>query len=343
MKRILAFMLVIVLVLALLSSCATGRLSHKKVLYEYFNTRSQVNSYALESKSAFDKNADLVESMLARYHKLYDKYYEYSGLNNIKTINDNAGVNPVEVDDEIIDLIDYSKEMYNLTRGKVNIAMGAVLELWHKARETANGGEGALPQREALLAASKHTNIDDVEVDRAARTVYLRDPEMSLDVGAIAKGYATERIAEALIERGVSGYALDIGRNIRLVGARSGGDATWTVGITHPNSSGDIIKTVAISDTSLVTSGDYERYFISGGERYHHIIDKDTLYPATYFTSVSVITPDSALADALTTALFCMPLEDGLDLISSLDNVEAMWVTADYTVYESRGFASLYK
>lgn len=342
MRRLLALILVLVLLVATLSSCANGRLFHKKVFLEYFNTRSQVNSYIPESVTAFNKNMDVVESLLAKYHKLYDIYYEYSGTNNIKTINDNAGISPVEVDEEIIDLIEYSKEMYNLTGGEVNIAMGAVLSLWHDARAAASDGEGVLPSATALAEAARHTDISKVIVDRERGTVYLADPEMRLDVGAVAKGYATERIAEALIERGITGYALDIGRNIRLLGARPGEEPTWSVGITHPNGSGDIIKTVGISDTSLVTSGDYERKFFSGGKKYHHIIDKDTLYPSVYFTSVSVITPDSALADVLTTALFCMPLDDGLALISRLDGVEAMWVTADYKVYESRGFASLY-
>lgn len=341
MKKLLAFVSVIALLVALLSSCAGGRLSHKRGMYEYFNTYSQVNSYVAESKGSFNANADLVESLLARYHKLYDIYYEYAGINNIKTINDNAGT-PVKVDEEIIDLIEYSKEVYDLTRGEVNIAMGSVLSLWHKAREAAVDGEGNPPSAAALAEAARHTDIDKVIVNRREGTVCLLDSEMRLDVGAIAKGYATERVAEALAERGVVGYALDIGRNIRLLGERQGSDAAWSVGITHPDGSGELIKRVAICDTSLVTSGDYERYFTSGGVRYHHIIDKDTLSPSRYFTSVSVIARDSALADSLSTALFCMPLEEGLALVNSLEGVEAMWVAPDYTVYESRGFAALY-
>jgi thiamine biosynthesis lipoprotein len=296
-----------------------------------------------ESGVEFNKNASVVEAVLKKYHRLYDIYYEYSGINNIKTINDNAGISPVKVDEEIISLIEYGKEVYALTAGELNIAMGAVLSIWHNTRSAASSGKVTLPSSATLAEAAKHTGIDDVIIDKKAGTVYLRDPLMSLDVGAIAKGYATERAAEELQALGVSGYALDIGGNIRLVGERDGADRLWTVGIRHPDGSGNVIKSVGISDTSLVTSGDYERFFIYNGEKYHHIIDKDTLMPSAYFSSVSVITRDSALADALTTALFAMPYEDGAALVESLEGVEAMWVTRDFTTFESDGFVALYR
>ncbi len=342
-RRRFSAILVLCLLLTCLASCSLGRQRHQKAFLEYFNTRSVVRSYVAESGASFEKNAAAIEGVLKKYHRYYDIYHEYSGINNIKTVNDNAGISPIKVDEEIIALIEYGKEVYNLTRGEVNIAMGAVLSIWHDTRAAASSGSVALPSASALAEAAKHTDINDIIIDKAAGTVYLADPLMSLDVGAIAKGYATERAAEELLSLGISGYALDIGGNIRLVGEREGTDPMWSVGIRHPDGSGNVIKTVGIADTSLVTSGDYERFFTHEGVRYHHIIDKDTSWPSVYFSSVSVIARDSALADALTTALFCMPYEEGAALVSGMDGVEAMWVTRDFEVYESAGFAALYR
>lgn len=330
MKRITAMVVLLSALLIFCASCAPEKpATQSETYYEYFNTVSSVVSYANDTKESFDKISGKVEDMLKEFNFLYDIYHEYSGINNIKTINDKAGIEPVVVDEKIISLIRFGKEMYSLTDGRVNIAMGSVLSLWHDAREGDGKGGHTLPDEEELALASLHTSIDMVIVDEAASTVFLADPDMSLDVGAIAKGYATERIAEALDNDesiNADGYALNIGGNIRLIGEKAGGD--WRVGITNPDktSSEPYVKIVKAKDTSIVTSGDYERFFTVDGKNYHHIIDKDTLFPATYHRSVTVITKDSALADALSTALFTMSINDGYELVESLDGVEALWV-----------------
>jgi thiamine biosynthesis lipoprotein len=279
--------------------------------------------------------------MLSEYNNLYDIYHDYSGINNLKTVNDKAGVEPVEVDRRIIDLLKFSLEVYELTGGEVNVMMGAVLKLWHDAREGDKNGNHVLPTEDELLLANMHTDIEALVIDEAAGTVYISDPEASLDVGAIAKGYATERIAEALIadtSLSTDGYALNIGGNIRIIGSKRGED--FKIGITNPDKSSDepYVAMVAVRDTSVVTSGDYERYFTVDGKKYHHVIDKDTLQPSVYFHSVTVITRDSAMADALTTALFSMHINDGYALVESMPGVEAMWVGTNGTTVKSSAF-----
>ncbi len=273
--------------------------------------------------------------MLSKYHRLYDIYHDYTE-NNLKTVNDMAGVSPVEVAPEIIDLLIYSAEVYELTGGEVNVMMGSVLKLWHAARKAGD----YVPSEDDLIAAAQHISIDSLVIDTAASTVYISDPLASLDVGAVAKGYATEKIAEALSTRGVSGYALNIGGNIRLIGEKSESDSTWTIGITNPDkSSAEYAKLLRLSDTSLVTSGDYERAYTVGGVDYHHIIDKDTLYPSSHFSSVSIVTADSALADALSTALFSMSEADGRALISELPGVEVLWIDKNGKITMTDGMA----
>jgi thiamine biosynthesis lipoprotein len=315
-----------------------------KAYYEYFDTKSIIYSYKGDSEAEFKANCTVVESLLAEYHKLFDIYFEYSGINNIKTINKNAGKAPVEVDEKLIDFLLYCKEAYALTGGKTNVAMGAVLRLWHDCREDAEDDpeNAKIPDMAELEAARLHCDINDLIIDEEAGTVYISDPDMSLDVGAIGKGYATECAAEMLIGRGVTSYVLNIGGNIRAIGEKVTGDG-WVTGITNPNklSEESFIAKVSIKNTSLVTSGDYERYYYADGVKYHHVIDPVTLMPAAYFSSVSIFTLDSGLADALSTALFCMSYEEGLALVKSIGGVEVIWVDPDYNVKCTSGIELL--
>ena len=315
-----------------------------KSYYEYFDTVSVIFSYKGDSAEEFAANHSAVAELLGEYHKLFDIYYEYSGINNIKTINKNAGKSPVEVDEKLIDFLLYCKEMYTLTGGKTNIAMGSVLKLWHDCREDAEDDpkNARIPDIAELEAARIHCDINNLIIDKEAGTVYISDPSMRLDVGAIGKGYATERAAEMLISRGVTSYVLNIGGNIRAIGEKVTGDG-WVTGITNPDrlSEESFIAKVSIKNTSLVTSGDYERYYYADGVKYHHVIDPVTLMPAAYFSSVSIFTLDSGLADALSTALFCMSYEDGLALVESIGGVEVIWVDTEYNVKYTGGIELL--
>ncbi|MBE6667848.1 MAG: FAD:protein FMN transferase [Ruminococcaceae bacterium] len=324
--RFIALALAVMTFIPLFSSCAKKE-PYTKTYYEYFDTVSTVYSYAKEKQKDFDANCAYVSSELQSYHRLFDIYREYSGINNLKTVNDNAGKSPVKVDRKLIDFILYAKQMYDLTGGEMNIAMGSVLSLWHHKREEATVApdDASLPLSEELMSAAKHISFDKIIIDEKESTVFISDKEQRLDPGALGKGYATERIAAELEARGVSSYVLDIGGNLRIIGAKPDGNG-WRVGITDPKNKEDGYSLcLNLSDTSCVTSGDYERYYTVEGKNFHHIIDKDTLYPADYFASVTIVCKDSALADALSTALFCMPYEDGLALVSRL-NADAVWI-----------------
>ena len=308
-----------------------------------FDTKSIIYSYLGDSESEFESNHKAVATLLGEYHKLFDIYYKYSGVNNLKTVNDKAGIEPVKVEEKLIDFLLYAKEIYTLTNGKTNIAMGSVLKLWHDCREDANDEDTPvyrLPDSTALQEASNHCNIDDIIIDKEAGTVYLQDPDMRLDVGALGKGYATEKAAELLISRGVTSYVLNIGGNIRMIGAKPSGNG-WVTGITNPDKSSDesMITKINVKNTSIVTSGNYERFYTVDDVDYHHIIDPDTLMPANYFSSISIITPNSALADALSTALFCMSYEDGLALVNSIGGVEVIWVDLEYNMTSTSGIS----
>ena len=345
MKKIIC----LILFLSLLSSlfaCGGAKKSQPKsktISSSYFNTLSVIYTYADEDGTDIEKYSAIADEVLSYYHKLFDIYFEYSDVNNIKTINKNAGKNPVEVNKDLIDFLLYCKELYTLTGGKTNVMLGSVLKIWHDLREEADDDFGyldpaELPTEDILSEAATHTAIDLLVINEEDSTVYISDPKASLDVGAIAKGYTVDILYDRLKAEGADSVALNIGGNLRTIGLKPNAEP-WVTGITNPDKeSDDTVKCrIKIEEASVVTSGDYERYFMAGDKKYHHIIDPETLIPADYFSSVSIITADSALADALSTALFCMPYEDGIALIESIGGVDVSWISKDGTVRYTEG------
>ena len=310
--------------------------------FTFFDTVSNIYSYAGDSQEKFTENCEEVATLLEEYHKLFDIYHEYSGVNNLCTINKYAGQEPILVDDKLIEFLLFTKEMYTLTNGKANVMLGSVLKLWHDAREFAstNPGEAEIPNMELLQEANLHTSIDLLEIDVTNKTVRLTDPLARIDVGAIGKGYATEKAAQYLESKGCTSYVLNIGGNIRIIGTKVDGDG-WMTGVKNPLDPETYAYYTKIADTSCVTSGTYERYFTVNSVRYHHIIDGATLMPANYFASITVITKNSGLADTLSTALFCMNYEEGKALVDSLDGVEVLWISNDGEQFATDGMVSV--
>ncbi len=329
-KRFYCGLLVVcILLCTIFTACTTTPEPEKYSAnsFDYFDTVSVITGYA-ESEEAFDEIADFVFAELEQYHKLYSIYHRFEGMENLCTINElvDGEHRTVKVDSRIIDLLLYAKDMYAETHGMLNIAMGSVLSLWHDYRTLGmdNPAEAQLPPTEKLKEAAKHTDINKVVIDTENSTVTLTDPQMKLDVGAIAKGYATEQIALSLESKGYSGLVLNFGGNVRTIGTKPDG-TPWTVGIE--NSTGDdYLEYLNLVDASVVTSGSYQRYYTVGDKQYHHIIHPDTLMPAEGYVSVSVVCKDSGLGDTLSTALFCMTQQEGYDLVESFADVEAMWI-----------------
>ena len=330
------------LALALLTACAavpasaSGPQRYEATWVDVFDTVTTVVGYA-DSEAGFTQQADALHETLREYHELYDIYNEYDGVNNLKTVNDRAGEAPVEVDARIIDLLVFARELCEATGGKTNAAMGAVTSLWHDARAAAENDanlEGTPPAADEIAGALGHISFDAVVIDEAASTVFLTDAAQSLDVGAVAKGYALERAAESLS----GSWLVSVGGNVRAVGEKPDGSA-WAVGVQDPDG-GDYAAVVEVRDLSVVTSGDYQRYFVSDGVRYHHIIDPETGYPSGQYRSVTIVCRDSGVADALSTALFDMPREDGEALCKAYD-AEAMWILSDGSREYTDGFSAM--
>ena len=321
-------------VLLLLSGCGTGMQRYEATYWDVFDTVTTVTGYAA-GQAEFDAAAREIHDTLLEYHRLYNIYESYDGLRNLKTVNDQAGIGPVPVDERILSLLQFAQTAWTETGSRVNAAMGSVLALWHDAREQAleDPDRAALPDRSALEEAALHTDLSALELDLEAGTAFLTDPDMALDVGALAKGYAVEQVAAAAPDH----FLISVGGNVCATGPKPDG-TPWTVAVENPDG-GDFLKLLYAEDRSVVTSGDYQRYFELDGVRYHHIIDPDTLEPAAYWRSVTVVAESSAAADCLSTALFTLPQAEGQRLLDQW-GAEALWIGRDGAQVMSPGFSA---
>lgn len=301
-----------------------------------FDTVISLIGYA-DDEAQFSQYFQTVETEFIRYNQLFDKYNSYEGINNIKTINDNAGVAPVTVDEEIIEMLNLSKQFTELSAGKFDVTMGPVLEIWHNYREDGmyqnqNGGEASIPSIEELEEAKLCTGWDKVEIDDEKNTVYLNQDCASLDVGSVAKGFTAEKVAQLLESTGLKQGILNAGGNVRVIGEKPDG-SPWIAGVQIPdlNGMGGSVGTLPLSGKlSLVTSGDYQRYYIYDGKIMHHIIDPDTLFPADHSRALSIVADNSGVADICSTLLYTMTYEEGLDMIEEIKkmgyDISVIWV-----------------
>lgn len=320
-----------------------------------FDTVFYYQEYNADTDAA-KAHFDTAVSLFSHYNQLFDIYNDYDGINNIKTINDHAGVAPVKVDGDIIELLQEAQKFYELSEHEFDITIGSLLQVWHTYREEGmslneQGQKGKVPSVEELQQAAVHKGWDKVEIDQDSSTVYISDPDVSLDVGGIAKGFAVEKIAEALEkEKDIGTVTINAGGNNRTINSKPDG-SSWNVRIQNPDGGSKMVIVSADGSTSFVTSGDYERFYVAeDGKSYHHIIDPNTLFPADRYRSVSVITKDSGAADCLTTSLFTLSIDDGMKLLSEYEkesgnSADAIWIMdsdkAD-TTHEGKNHMNFY-
>ena len=345
MKKLASLFLACVMMCTTLTGCGPKyeKFSEMLLTQQYFNTVITVISYQ-KSQEDFDEMMDYVDSEFNRLNQLYDIYYDYPGVNNIKTINDNAGVAPVKVDKDIISMLKFAKEWHDKSGGRMNIALGSVLKVWHDAREEYDFyGTATLPDIQLLKEKAEHTDINNMIIDEENSTVFLTDSEMRLDVGAVAKGYATEMICDALAEK-YDNFLMSAGGNVRAHGAPKDDRNRWGIGIENPMVDenwqmlgGNADMAYFNTDMSLVCSGGYQRFMIIDGQRYHHLVDPSTLYPEEVYRGVAILCEDSGMADALSTTLFLMEPGVAMEFIETVDNAECVLIEMDGTTYKSSG------
>lgn len=335
MKKNILSIILITLLISLLG-CSQNKLSqYKETTFDVgFNTPFTMIAFA-DSQESFDQLFDEMKDEVREMHKLYDIYNNYDGINNVKTINDQAGIEKVKVDPLIIDLLVLAKSYATETDYKFDPTLGPILEIWHQARERGielnkKDKPGISPSEEMLLDAYQYVGWHFVEIDEAASTVYLNDKRASLDVGAIAKGYAVEKVADSLEKKGVEHGVVNGGGNVKTIGTKID-EEPWVVGVTNPDQDNNksVLSLAFDESMSIVTSGDYERYFVDeDGNHQHHLIDSKTLQPARISRSITITTENSTLADVLSTAYSMTTLDEAKEFTKQLNvkDLGLVWV-----------------
>lgn len=348
-KRKISLLVVIALLFSLLASCKPKvRMKFSFDYFDSFDTLVKATGYFFTQEEA-DKFDKKLAERLKYYDNLFDCHKEHEGVNNVYTINKMAGKEKVKVDAALLDLISQSKTLGLKYDSRVNIAFGAVIELWEKSMTEALENDelkAATPDIEVLKERAKYASLNNIIIDKEESTVYITDERTKINLGSVAKGYAVELICNELKEDGFDSVVLSAGGNVKTIGHPNGETKRkWTIGVENPYSASEmkegdseIYDILYTMDKAIVTSGDYQRYFYGlDNVKYNHIIDTRTLSSARNFTAVTVITKDSGIADFLSTLLFTLTYEEGAEVIKDFPDTEALWINFDNTEFYTYG------
>lgn len=292
----------------------------------YMDTYINIKVYT-ENKD-IEKTFEEIDIIYKEYHQLTDRYNSYDDLINIHYINNNQEENEIlTIDERLYDILKYSLEWKEKSDGLFNIELGRVIASWKKYFELSNG----VPSQEELEEAfSKTQEIQLLNNNQ------IKNNHPNIDLGAIAKGYATEIVGRYLEDNGFDKYIINAGGHV-LVG-RKYQESPYKIGVINPVDAKENLALVKGENICVATSGSYQRFYEYNGKKYNHIINPKTLYPGDHMISVTVVSNDSKLNDILTTTLFLMPIDEGLNLVNNMDGVEAIWFTLDHEIIKSEGF-----
>ncbi|KEI93577.1 FAD:protein FMN transferase [Clostridium botulinum] len=289
---------------------------------------------------AYGKNADkAVQSSVDKISDIENKMSLNISTSEVNKINKNAGIAPVKVSKNTFDVVKASLIYSEKSKGSFDITVEPLVSIWGIGTEKAR-----IPSKDEINKALKLINYKDVIINEKESTVMLKRKGQAIDLGAIAKGYTADELKKVLLNYNVSSAFLSLGGNVYVLGNKP--DKTlWKIGVQNPlEPRGDYLGIVSVSDKSVVTSGNYERFFERNGKRYHHIFDTKTGYPAEKgLISVSIISDKSIDGDALSTSVYTLGLDEGKKLIEGLKGVEAVFVTNDKKVYITSGLKDTFK
>jgi FAD:protein FMN transferase len=276
----------------------------------------------------------------AAFQAVFDEFDRLEALmstwkegSEIQRLNAEAGKQAVLLSPEIRGVLATARQISNWTAGKFDITWGAMSGLW---KFDYQNKDGSIPDPHEIARRRKLIDYRELEVDDKAGTAFIRRPGMIVNLGGIGKGYAVDRAREILVQHGFHHFMIQFGGDMYVAG--KSGDRPWRLGIQDPRGPADkIFASVELSDSTFSTSGDYERFFIRNGKRYHHILDPATGEPAQGSRSVTVLASSAAIADGLSTGVFIMGPEAGMALIERLPDVEGIIVGSDNKVLVSSG------
>ncbi|MFN7914006.1 MAG: FAD:protein FMN transferase [Vicinamibacterales bacterium] len=251
---------------------------------------------------------------------------------DVLAINAAAGDHPVKVSPETLEVLTTARQVSEWTNGLFDVTFGALADVWKFDQDQ----DDSVPSADAIAKRLRLIDYRKLVIDEQAGTAFLQVKGMRAHVGGIGKGYAVEKAAALMRAAGLKDFSIQAGGDLYVGGVR--GDRPWRLGIADPRApDGGIFARVELSDATFSTSGDYERFFIKDGVRYHHIIDPRTGQPARLSRSVTIVARRPVIADGLSTGVFLLGPEAGMALVEKLPDVEAVIVGADNQVHVSTG------
>lgn len=327
MKKSLYYITILILLFGFYFSFTNRKVEHSKNIMK-MDTYINIKLYSKNKK--VDKILNDVESIYNKYDILADAYTKYDNVINVYYLNNVLKVNKeVTISKELADLIQYGIDAYNNTNGLVNIAMGNVTGVWKKY---INEGTEVPSEKELN---NLNININDIVLEG---NKFLKKSDVKLDLGSITKGYVTEEVGNYLESKKIDKYLINAGGNVKV--GKSYKNGKYVIGIENPNDTNKMYKKINVENKSVVTSGDYQRYYEVNGIRYNHIINPKTRFPANNVKSVTVICDNSKDADMYSTYLFLLPLEEALNYVNNKDNLEAVFYVNEDNIITSKGFSS---
>jgi thiamine biosynthesis lipoprotein len=324
-KHFIFIPVILFLTAALFSGCTVKKSGPISRTGFYFDTVISIAIYDSENETILDG----CMKMASHYDQLLSAQKEGSDIWNVN----HAKGKPVTVDSDTADLLQKALYYARLSGGRFDPTLGGVSSLWNFNGQT----PGPVPAASDISSALTHVGYQNIEL--SGNTVTLKDPDTQIDLGAIAKGYIADQIKSYLQKQGVKSAIINLGGNVLLVGSKPDHEE-FTIGIQKPFADNSTyITTVSASDLSIVSSGTYERYFEQDGKKYHHILDPSTGYPVeNHLLGVTILSKLSVDGDGLSTTSFVLGLDEGMKLIESLPDTEAVFITDDDQLHYSSGF-----
>ena len=324
-KKISISILIMTILLLTITACSKNSAENLTRTEFLMDTVITLKIYDNKDEKVMDKAIDRLKEIEDRMSATIDS-------SDVVLINNNAGIKPVKVNEDTYYVIEKAKHFAEISGGAYEPTIGPLVELWN-ITGTDEKERDSIPTEDEINEKKALVDYKDL-ILAEDNMVYLNRKGMKIDLGGIVKGYAADEVKRIFLENNVNSAIIDLGGNIYALGEKPSGEA-WKIGIQDPfNVTGNYIGILSIKDSSIVTSGDYERYFFHKGERFHHIIDGKTGYPSKNEVSgISVISDKSIDGDALSTALFVMGVEEGSKLANKLEGVETIFITKDKEVF----------
>ena len=286
-----------------------------------------------------NKDSNILDKAFDRVREIEQSVSINTSGTILDKVNESSGVEPVVVDEDTFKIVESGVKYSELSNGLFDITIGPLVKLWSIGLP-----EARVPSQEEIEGVLGYINYNDVVLNKEDNSIFLKNPNMLIDLGGIAKGYTADEISEVLTENNVTSAIIDLGGNVYVHGTKPTGE-NWNIGIQNPLSTrGDSLGTIKVNNKSIVTSGTYERFIEKDGIKYHHILNPKTGYPyENNISGISIISDKSMDGDALSTSVFAMGIEDGLSFVESQPDVDAIFVTNDKKIYLSSGMKDLFK